>query len=224
MSWNKVYCLFPLPTIDDHEFFPLQELGGHFGRRLTKLARQGWTTRDLVWADWAATKLPALGLRRVGDETSLQMTLRPALSYAEASPEYVLELAEFRVGDVVHDSPPPALGLFTPRSTFAEPPTIPRERSIGRALCVGVETLTSRSLAHRYVIGRKSGWGKYAEERARRWTEVEDCKETSNRSAGHDDLESLVESLAMWDYADDQMPVWYEQYCMQQGQSDMNNS
>ena len=191
MSWNRVYCILPLPTIVHHKFWLLRKLDDHVGLRLTELARQGWSTRDLVWADWAAAKLPGSGLRRVGDGRSLKIDLIPALSHTGLSPDYVLELAEFSVNETVYVRRPGG-------------------RSILRELSIGVEKLVSPSLLHRYTTGSGSDWQDFATERLKRWTEIEACKEQSQRGSASD-----PSVLKLRDFADDQMPVWYEEYCSQ---------
>ena len=144
------------------------------------------------------------------------MALSPALSRSETTPDettpdYVLELAEFSVGEVVKVEPPRDRLAFGQGTAFGERPTMSRQLSDSRELRVRMEELASRGLLHRYVTGEESGWRDFVIKRLKRWTEVEECKESSIGSAGSDPA-----VLWTWDYADDQMPVWFEQFSLQE--------
>lgn len=216
MSWNKLYSLFPLSTLVRHEFWPLQKLDDGFGAHLVELATRGWTTRHLVWADLAEERLVGLGTRRVGDESSLVMPLMPALAYTGVAPDYVLELSEFNVD--IHS---PARHLPTRQRT----PRRSSERK-PRELNITLKELKSQSLRHRYTTAEGSVWSKFALERLERWTEVELYKmDHAERPATFPELppSSDFEVPATWDFADDQMLIWYRR-CRSQNDPRKQNS
>lgn len=202
MSWNKLYSMFPLATLVRHEFWPLQKLDDGFGAHLVELATQGWTTRHLVWVDLAEERLAGLGTRRVGDESSLVIPLLPALACTGVAPDYVLELSEFEVND--HS---PAHNLLASHRT----PRSLSERQT-RAYSITAKELKSQSLRHRYTIAEGSVWSSFVLKRLERWTEVELYKmDHDDRPATFPQVRpsSEFEVPATWDFADDQMPVWY---------------
>ncbi|KAJ9131066.1 hypothetical protein NKR23_g11892 [Pleurostoma richardsiae] len=76
ITWNKAYSIFARQTLINHQFFPLRSLGDDFGSNLNELSNQEWTTRNLVWADFAGAEVRKIeGLRRVGDRSTLVILL-----------------------------------------------------------------------------------------------------------------------------------------------------
>ncbi|KAJ3493952.1 hypothetical protein NLG97_g4397 [Lecanicillium saksenae] len=216
MSWNKLYVMFPLATLVHHQFWPLRELDDIFGARLNDLATQGWTTRDLVWVDFAKELLSGLGARRVGDENSLAMPLMPALACTGLTPDYVLELSEFDVNTRV---PVQTVASFATdqRRLFPQlQPNAAQNRNAARApeLMIKLEELKSPSLRHRYTTSESGAWHGFALKRLKRWTEVELYKMDRDKRPTNfpgSPLPSDFELPATWDSADDQMPIWYRE-------------
>ncbi|EFZ03039.1 hypothetical protein MAA_00113 [Metarhizium robertsii ARSEF 23] len=196
---------YEMAGTQEHKFWPLRKLNDDFGVKLAELAQQGWTTRDLVWADWAIP--PGLGVRRVGDnisprrvgdEMSLVMPLRPALAHNGLKPDHVLELSEFSV-----DSPARPGGFGTRH----------------RELSVTVKELQSPSLRYRYTTGQGSQWRTFVSERLKRWTEIEACKmDPDSRPPHWLPPPPDFEVPPTWDFADDQMPLWYKTYWLENSQ------
>ncbi|KAJ6782002.1 hypothetical protein PWT90_01289 [Aphanocladium album] len=217
ISWNKVYSIFPLATLAHHQFWPLRKLDDVFGARLAELATQGWTTRHLVWAD---EELPSgLGVRRVGDKDSLVMNLMPTLACTGLAPDYVLELSEFDVKTRV-----PALHFSTEQRTPWEwANQIEARNTVKRELIIILEELKSHGLRHRYTASERSAWHDFALERLERWTEVELYKMDHDKRPANfpGPPPSDFEVPATWDFADDQMPIWYRAWC---SRSDLRKS
>lgn len=221
MSWNKVYSLFPLDTLAHHQFWPLRALDDVFGARLAELATQGWTTRHLVWADLDGELPSGLGARRVGDRDSLVMTLTPALAHTGLAPDYVLELSEFDV-----NTRAPVQDFPTDHRVFwGQINQIEAQSTASRELIITLGELKSHSLRHRYTTRENGAWRDFARKRLERWTEVELYKTDRDKRpadfADYPDFLGLPPSdfqvPATWDFADDQMPIWYQTWCSQNG-------
>lgn len=125
-----------------------------------------------------------------------------------------MELSEFGVD--THTLAPPHVGFggwgreraFTAMGTASS-----------RTLRVTLEELTSQSLRHQYTTELDSDWQKFTYTRLQRWTEIETYKmDRERRPAGFPDspLSSDFEVPATWDFADDQIPIWYESFCSQE--------
>jgi hypothetical protein len=217
MSWNKIYSIFPRTTIAHHKFYPLRSLDDDFGSVLVELAQQGWTSRDLVWPDLTKDEPHGIGPRRVGDHFSLVMPL-PSIStrcQVAFTPDYVLELVKF---DVCDDPPRPVSSRG-----FGNQTSIVRPRD--RKLYIQVEELTSPALRYRYTTGSgisTDSWRVYVVQRLERWTLIEYLKmddagrlgELTHRPYGYPtvSLPSEFQVPATWDYADDQMPLWHQDW------------
>ncbi|KAI3571766.1 hypothetical protein IWW34DRAFT_638544 [Fusarium oxysporum f. sp. albedinis] len=189
ITWNKAYSVFPRQTLIKHEFYPLRPLDNDFGSELSELSPQGWTTRDIVWPDHARDKLRNLiGVRRVGGSSSLVIPLDTTSVTTQPVPDYIIEYAQFEIlGD----------GLQYPKE------------------------LSSPAFCHCYIT-TSSGWRDFVSERVLRWAWLELYKiEQTNRPAQPLASFPLVSDVSIstefefpqsWDYADDQIPIWYRQW------------
>ncbi|KAM3498509.1 hypothetical protein MY10362_008180 [Beauveria mimosiformis] len=144
------------------------------------------------------------------------MPLMPALACTGVAPDYVLELSEFNVD--IHSSTRhlPTRQRSSRRSGERKP----------RELIITLKELKSRSLHHRYTIAEGSVWSDFALKRLERWTEVELYKMNHDeRPATFPELppSSNFEVPATWDFADDQMPIWYRK-CHSQNDSRKQDS
>lgn len=213
ISWNKMYSIFPQITIFNHKFYPLRRLDDDFGKLLSELSALGWTSRDLVWPDLASEPLGGIGTRTVGDRLSAAIPIAPKIPIFDVTPDYVIEHSEF---DVVDRS------LQTLQSSGRKKIIRPEPKE----LSIEVKELCSPALLYRYTTGHgQSGtpWRDFAEERLKRWTLIELYKMpqggrpfdmTTRTPPDHFAVDlpprfSLPES---WDYADDQMSLWYQTY------------
>ncbi|KAK0744792.1 hypothetical protein B0T21DRAFT_407864 [Apiosordaria backusii] len=91
-------------------------------------------------------------------------------------------------------------------------------RSRDRFLRIRAEKLASPAIRHGYVTA-DTGWRSYAAERLRRWSWLELYKlEPRSRPFLSTSMYPLVSDIQMsqvpqsWDYADDQIPVWYREW------------
>lgn len=209
--------MFPVTTIINHQLYPLRQLDGQFGAQLTELAKQGWTSRDIVWLDLSKVKVKHIGSRRVGDRYALVMPLHPILDRKGQAPDSTLEYAEFTVCD---EKPRPLHP--TPRSRSRSTPMyIPPRYS--EELSIRVQELSSLALYYSYTTSQGysiNDWRGFVEKRLERWLATEQYKDPSSIHPPPSSLfgpqfsppRSRSELPAGWDYADDQMPVWYRQW------------
>ncbi|KAK2053471.1 hypothetical protein LY76DRAFT_597811 [Colletotrichum caudatum] len=205
ISRDKAYSIFPSLTIQKHKLYPLRGLDDEFGRRMKEYAHHGWTTRDIVWPDWTSEKLRGTGCRRAGDRFSLIVSLPGDFPALMSTPNYVAEHAQFEIsGSII---------------------TVGPNRGKKRADDYTIKTraFTSHALRHRYAIDPFSDWKDYVEERLKRWILIELLKmdpevrpqrvtPTSPLSIYSISLPDSFVPPGAWDYADDQMPEWYQEW------------
>ncbi|KAI9150790.1 hypothetical protein HJFPF1_10567 [Paramyrothecium foliicola] len=209
LTWNKAFCMFPLDTLIKHRFYPLQNFDDRFGSRLNELARQGWTTRDIIWPDFKREEsLKIAKLRRVGDASALSISLNTDGVVVPPVPDSVIQYAQFVV---VKDDP-----TQPRRGAFRHPPGLPSPR--GSYLSLGVLEMKSHGVRYVYATG-SSSWSTYLGERLRRWAWLEAFKMgtegTPWRSATNSPLVSEITDFATpetWDFADNQIPIWYKEW------------
>lgn len=227
ITWNKAYSLFPRQIFIKHEFYPLRPLDNDFGSELSELSHQGWTTRDIVWPDHAIEKLHNLSrVRRVGDSSSLIIPLDTTSIITPSVPDYLIEFAQFeRLGDGLQYGQP-QIGVSQigqshfPQSHFGQ--NNPQNNAPRWSyLQIKSKELSSPALRHCY-ISSSSGWRNFVSERVLRWAWLELYKvEQTNRPTQPLTSSPLVSDVSIppefefpqsWDYADDQIPIWYQQW------------
>jgi hypothetical protein len=183
-------------------------LDNHFGPELAELSAQGWTNRDIIWPDLSDSKVGQItGERRFGDASTLIIPLDIRSVKVPSTPDSVVEFAQFSVS--VNDV----------RSRNAPPDTPPA----GRFLVVAAQLLASPALRYTYTTSF-SAWHNYATDRLKRWAWLEWYKtraEHRESIVGFPTTYPLVSELPTmstmpqsWDYADDQIPVWYQEWKM----------
>ncbi|RNJ52674.1 hypothetical protein D7B24_003095 [Verticillium nonalfalfae] len=220
ISWNKIYSVFPSMTIDDHEFYPLKPLDDSFGVHLKELSRHGWTTRDLRWPDTTTRPLRGSGQRRFGDSLSLVFQLGDdSMELKDLEITMFSRSIEYSQFDVI-EVQLPRLGFGRAASNGGMNP-IPFPRS---SIRMEVNEVASPALRFRYTCGDKThhkSWFQFIEERLRRWALVElfkmspEGRPNNFANAGPPQnfrisLPSGFEAPKDWDYADDQMPPWFD--------------
>ncbi|ENH75745.1 hypothetical protein FOC1_g10003907 [Fusarium oxysporum f. sp. cubense race 1] len=202
ITWNKAYCIFPHQTLIKHEFYPLRPLDDDFGSELSELSLYGWTTRDIIWPDHAKEKFQNfIPVRRVGDSSSLVIALDTNSVVTQAVPDYVIEFSQFEISGDGLQSNTGITGwsfLQTKAKEFSSP-----------ALC------------HCYIT-TSSEWRDFVSQRVRRWAWLEVYKiEQRHRPVQPPASIPLVSEVSIpqgfefpqsWDYADDQIPIWYRQW------------
>ncbi|KAJ0127582.1 Maleylacetate reductase [Fusarium oxysporum f. sp. albedinis] len=217
ITWNKAYSVFPRQTLIKHEFYPLRPLDNDFGSELSELSPQGWTTRDIVWPDHARDKLRNLiGVRRVGGSSSLVIPLDTTSVTTQPVPDYIIEYAQFEIlGDgLQYRQTQIGLSQFG-QNNFQN--NAPR----WSYLQIKAKELSSPAFCHCYIT-TSSGWRDFVSERVLRWAWLELYKiEQTNRPAQPLASFPLVSDVSIstefefpqsWDYADDQIPIWYRQW------------
>jgi hypothetical protein len=175
-----------------------------FGSVLNKYKKQGWTTRDIIWPELATDQVRTIGgNRRVGDSLSLIMPLDTSSVQQASTPDSVLEYAQFKV--------------------YAEESNVLRARPFGvenHVPQIHVQLLKSPALRHGHTAS--GPWRTYVIERLQRWAWVEIYKleqaerplQFANGIPDHSNV-SLPEEFSLpetWDFADDQMPLWYQEW------------
>ncbi|OAA38285.1 hypothetical protein ISF_09894 [Cordyceps fumosorosea ARSEF 2679] len=202
-TWNKVFSLFPEATLARHKTYVLRELDDDFGTRLAQFAHQGWTTRDMLWLKLAAHKPCGVGSRRVGDTYSVSISVTPLIESAEMTPDFVVEHAAFDV--------------------LTEETTITKRRSVPQYTCsemsIYIRKLESLALRHHFTVGQSNSdsWSKFVNERLERWAKIELLK-IPRTTRGFDvhgpsvPMGRIFRRPKGWDYADDQLPVWYRNF------------
>lgn len=199
MTWNKVYSIFPVATLINEQFWPLRKLDDDFGIKLSELAAMGWTTRQMVWPDLTKLQFSGSGQRRIGDRKSLIMQLAPVCCDTGSLPDYVIDHSDFEVAK-------------------------PNNRIIGghRSWSIASRVLTSPSLRYRYTTSfeglRENSWHKFVSDRLERWTEVELFKMSRDQRPQQNPTPSHFGQPDSWDYADDQIPLWYQAWYLQRNE------
>ncbi|KAM0354832.1 hypothetical protein ACHAPU_000659 [Fusarium lateritium] len=206
ISWNKAYSLLPLSTIVHHKFYPLKPFDNDFGQKLRLYADQGWTTRDMLWPEMTRQLIPRKECRRVGDSMSLVIKLSGAPD-GESSPDCAFEANTFSV-------------LWESHSAHSR-------------LAISAEpVIKSPALRYTYTNGSKgngrNSWKGFLDDRLKRWIYVEMAKMESElrprgfyfMSPGNYNVTLPINYIppANWDYADDQMILWFHEWQKSSGQ------
>ena len=144
------------------------------------------------------------GNRRIGDSSSLVIPLDTSSVQQASTPDSVIEYAQF----TIHGER--SYGWNSPyRSAHEHVPHIQ------------IQSLESPALRHRQHATSEP-WRTYVTERLQRWVWVESYKlKEAERPLqflvdipDHSDI-SLPEEFTVpetWDYADDQIPLWYQEW------------
>lgn len=200
ITWNKAYCVFPRQTIVQHKLFPFKHLNDDFGSALNLYSQQGWTTRDIIWPQLATNLVRKMeGTRRIGDSSSLIIPLDTSSIPRALAPDSVTEYAHFEI-IIECKTATPSLRLRN------------------QILHMEVHRVTSPAL--RYVYTASDPWRSYVRERLQRWVRVELCKikpanrpqQFANIIPARPKLPDDFELPQTWDYADDQMPIWFQEW------------
>lgn len=220
ITWNKAYSLFPYSTIAKHEFFPIRPLDDEFGETLVQYAELGWTTRDIIWPDIASQRPRGMGTRRVGDQFSLVVPINSTSGTPETAFDYAVEYSQFEIA-----SRAVSTNAFGGRQAygFAPPPSFRTAEGDAVMFALRSETLTSPALRHEYTFIRSS-WKDFAMKLLNRWALLELYKldpvvrpALPPRGPPHKfdinlPADFVMENQPSWDFADDQMAVWYRQW------------
>ena len=211
--------MFPLETLVKHRFFPLKSFDDGFGSRLNELSYEGWTTRDIIWPDFNNAECSKVtGLRRIGDRSTLTISLNIDAVTSSSIPDTVVQYAQF---DVSKDAQPPPQrhprgGGFTQGRGFMQPPT--PTSPIGSFLRLRADQMSSQATRYAYTTG-SSDWSGYLTGRLNRWAWLELFKvgreSTHWRQSNAIPLVSEIPNFVRpdsWDYADDQIPNWYMEW------------
>ncbi|KAF4444539.1 hypothetical protein F53441_11102 [Fusarium austroafricanum] len=207
IAWNKAYSIFPRQTLIKHKFFPLRSPDDDFGTELSELSLQGWTARDIIWPDHDKEKLhDVVGIRRIGDKSSLIIPLDTESLVTQSVPDHVIELSQFEIPESSRNNQfgPLASQSSAPMSTFLQ---------------IRAKNLSSPVLRYAYTTA-DTGWRGFVVERLQRWAWLELYKvKREDRPLQDQWSRPLVSDVSItpdselpqsWDYADDQMMAWYQ--------------
>ena len=190
----------------DHKLLPLRNLDDGFGSVLQQFSLIGWTNRDILWPEIEGEKDRKIGgSRRVGDTSSLVVVLDVGGVRPASTPDFVIEHAQFQVIS--------ELSYQAPRSENHLPQ-------------IRAKALLSPALRHGYTTYSSSNsWPSYLTPRLEQWFRVEIYKLDPDRRPVHlrDGVPRFPRQSDLvfpngytppesWDYADDQIPVWYRQW------------
>ena len=209
ITWNKAFSIFPKQTIIQHKFYPLRPVDNEFGVGLTELNSQSWTTRDMMWPELDTNTWPAQADsgRRVGDRRSLVIALDTNKVQKPHTSDFVVEYAQFEV---------------SPYSNWPGH-ELPRLR---------LQELLLAALRNKYTYAQES-WYTFVTKRLQRWIQLELYKIDPERRPAefrhgiphHSDIVLPADFHVpdTWDYADDQLPLWYSEWEeVQSGGNDRN--
>lgn len=186
--------------------YALRLWNDEFGALLREQVNQGWTNRDIVWPDLTTDARHRIknGHRRVGDQSSLVISLDTNYVQKASTPDSAIEFAQFEV--------------------FAEPesPFFGQGRSERHGSPqIRVEVLASPALRHVYTFASTS-WLKFVRERLQRWVMLELLKlkveerpeQFANGIPYYSNISLPTEfhPPETWDYADDLIPAWYREW------------
>lgn len=207
--------MFPRQTLINHQFYPLRPMDDQFGSTLRELSYQGWTNRDIVWAD-----IPNVAkidnLLRVGDNRALVIPLEINTVQQPSRPDFVIEYAQFRVSNQNIRQP----GTFPSetRPSFPARQTIQNLGIRGTFLTIRANKLESPALRYEYCTA-SCNWDSHVGPRLQRWAWLKlykmepesrpSCLNFSSTTPLSSDLHAF-EKPRGWDYADDQIPEWYK--------------
>ncbi|RYP26154.1 hypothetical protein DL767_008150 [Monosporascus sp. MG133] len=204
-------------TLINHQFYPLGSLDNDFGSNLKELANQGWTTRDIIWPDFASGKARKFaGLRRVGGSSTLVIPLDIGSIQAPSTPDFSIEYAQFEVS--WNERQLSGHQNIFRQNQFHQGP-LQNRYSRNLFLTIRSEEMVSPAVRHGYTTA-STGWHSYVTDRLRRWAWLELYKLGSENPLLQvtDPLSSDVsipedfELPQSWDYADDQIPGWYREW------------
>lgn len=237
ITWNKAYSIFPRQTLVNHRFYPLRSLDNGFGSHLNELAQLAWTTRDILWPDIQGPNYCRLeGHRRLGDRYSLVIPLNTESVQAPATTDFAIEYAQFDIPRVGTQDTQSGPGFSSP-TQFTQRPVAPPQTNFpfghpqvaslaNELLHIQVGEVISIAVRHCYLTSSES-WRSYLEKRLRRWAWLEIYKlEPENRPLRSLNVRPLVSDLPhfevpqSWDFADDQIPIWYHEWNHQRGGKD----
>ena len=207
LTWNKAYSIFPKQTLVEHKLLPLRHLDTDFGSVLQEFSLIGWTNRDILWPEIEGEKGRRIaGGRRVGDASSLVVLLDVGGVRPASTPDFVIEHAQF---EVISEFP-----FQAPRSEIHFPH-------------IKATALLSPALRHGYTTysSATKSWPSYVTTRLEQWFRVEIYKLDPDRRPRHlqngipryptqsdRPLLNGYKPPESWDYADDQIPVWYREW------------
>ncbi|RGP70021.1 hypothetical protein FSPOR_4312 [Fusarium sporotrichioides] len=200
ISWNKAYCLLPVPTIRFHKFYTLKPFDNTIGQSLRQRAKLGWTTRDLLWPDLTKELISDKECRQIGGPSTLIINLgsNPPGDY---TPDYVLERSVYSV--------------------------VWKSTGSSRRL---VASMKLSPMSHALLYPHTNGdigdgckdWWSFLRERLDRWVYVEVVKTDYDlRPHGFYFLAPGNFRISIpagyqvpdtWDYADDQIIPWFQEW------------
>ncbi|KAL6917337.1 hypothetical protein FSST1_008832 [Fusarium sambucinum] len=207
ISWNKFYCLFPLPTIKWHKVFVLGPFDDYMDITLRKYATSGWTT---IWPDEAPELVPQGALQQISGQESLIINFGNS-PRGKFTPDCVLENGIFSIGWAAQDydgHPRLAVG------------TLPMDRDpalryIHTTGCIGMP---------------QASWIGFLTTKLRHWEYLEimkmdpdarsDCFFLPNRPVMGNwrDCLTYIQFYMMptWDYADEHISTWFREWRKQE--------
>ncbi|KAF5232816.1 hypothetical protein FANTH_12795 [Fusarium anthophilum] len=216
ITWNKAYCIFPRQTLLKHEFYPLRPLDDDFGSELGELSLHGWTNRDIIWPDHVREKSHSfIPVRRVADSSSLVIALDTNSVVPQAVPDYVIELSPFEIsGDHLQFNTGTTgfgqnQGLGQLRQDQSWESLLQNRRPIQNTaprwsfLRTIANEFSSPALCHCYII-TSSEWRDFRDRPVQSLASTPLVSEVS--------IPQGFELPQSWDYADDQIPIWYRQW------------
>ncbi|KAF4415970.1 hypothetical protein FACUT_12965 [Fusarium acutatum] len=216
ITWNKAYCIFPRQTLIKHEFYPLRPLDDDFGSELNDLSLHGWTNRDIIWPDHVREKSQSfIPVRRVADSSSLVIALDTNSVVPQEVPDDVIELSQFEIsGDglqfntgITGFGQNQGLGQFGQnqswQSLFQNTGPIQNTAPEWSFLRTKAKEFSSPALCHCYII-TSSEWRDFRDRPVQPPASVPLVSEVS--------IPQGFEFPQSWDYADDQIPIWYRQW------------
>ncbi|KAH7359469.1 hypothetical protein B0T11DRAFT_115474 [Plectosphaerella cucumerina] len=220
MSWNKIYSIFPSATIDHHKFYPLKIFDDNHGAHLKEMNQLGWTTRDLRRPDETTQPIRESGPRRVGDSLSFVFQLDDDTTEpGDAENASFYRSIEYSLFDVVD------IEISRSRYDIGTPYNFGSSLGLQRIQTrIEINEVASPALRLRYTCGSETAnrsWSLYIKSRLERWAIIEFLKmgpegrPTQFRNA----VTPLGSGIAVpdgfevptdWNYADDQIPIWYD--------------
>ncbi|GKU22314.1 unnamed protein product [Fusarium langsethiae] len=198
ISWNKIYCLLPLPTIKRHKFFAFKPFDVDIHSTLREYTAAGWTIRDLIWPDKARELTPREALQQIGGQRSLVIDLANP-PRGEFTPDHVLENNVFSL-DWSKGFPDGRRRLIVGALLLDEKPTLQYMHTTGR---VGMA---------------QASWKQFLGKKLAHWEHIQILKVFHEldpsfcRSTWYTCpvCESSVTST--WDYADEHISTWFQEW------------
>ncbi|KAF5238851.1 hypothetical protein FANTH_10179 [Fusarium anthophilum] len=201
VSWNKAYCLLPIPTVVFHKLYPLKPIDNALGKSLRQRAKWGWTTRDMLWPDLTTRLVSRKECRQIGGPSSLIIKLGNAPP-GDYNPDYVLEGSVY---SVVWKSLPDTCRRL---SVTMKPAPV------------------SYALRYAHANGEVGygckNWERFLCDRLDRWIYVEIAKmDRDQQPQGFYHMAPAKYRVRipagyqvpeMWDYADDQIIPWFQEW------------